>query len=188
MAQVTTNETDTNPQRIMEAATAEFAEKGYEATKMAEIAKRAGLSLRTLYNYARRKEMLYLHVQGMTFFQQILEAAQRAPATTTIAKAVGDHLATSDDRPVFDKVELQAFDLLLFEQLEIELANIALERLGPGSNGLAARTEAALAVVAVKSLQWPEYTVEAEKGAQVRKKWTQVMAVLCDSAVKTLKR
>ncbi len=47
------------PQEITEAAFAAFAEKGYAATKVEEVAKRAGVSKGLLYLYFRTKEELF---------------------------------------------------------------------------------------------------------------------------------
>ncbi len=47
------------PQEITEAAFAAFAEKGYAATRVEEVAKRAGVSKGLLYLYFRTKEELF---------------------------------------------------------------------------------------------------------------------------------
>ena len=47
------------PQEITEAALAAFAEKGYAATKVDEVAKRAGVSKGLLYLYFKTKEDLF---------------------------------------------------------------------------------------------------------------------------------
>ncbi len=50
---------DDRPQEITEAAFSAFAEKGYAATRVAEVAERAGVSKGLLYLYFRTKEELF---------------------------------------------------------------------------------------------------------------------------------
>lgn len=50
------------PREILEAAMAEFAERGYDATPMAAVAKRAGISKGLLYVYFDTKEALFKSV------------------------------------------------------------------------------------------------------------------------------
>lgn len=52
----------TDPETIIQAALRCFAEKGYEATRTASIAREAGISEGTLYNYFRDKRSLFLAV------------------------------------------------------------------------------------------------------------------------------
>ena len=47
------------PQEITEAAFAAFAEKGFTATKVEEVAQRAGVSKGLLYLYFKTKEELF---------------------------------------------------------------------------------------------------------------------------------
>jgi len=49
-------------QRVLQEAAKLFAERGFSATDVAELAKRAGVSKGSLYNYFENKEDLYLHV------------------------------------------------------------------------------------------------------------------------------
>ena len=48
--------------RVLREAARLFAERGFSATDVAELAKRAGVSKGSLYNYFENKEDLYLHV------------------------------------------------------------------------------------------------------------------------------
>ena len=50
---------DDRPQEITEAALEAFAEKGYAATRVAEVAKRAGVSKGLMYLYFKTKEELF---------------------------------------------------------------------------------------------------------------------------------
>jgi AcrR family transcriptional regulator len=181
------DESDDIRQRIIDAATAEFAEEGYQAAKMADMARHAGVSLRTLYNYFRRKEILYLHTVGMSFFEGILKAAAAAPTNISVIRAVVAHLMRTEDRRLFEPIELKAYDGLLYDRLEVEIAEIVQRRTGPMSNKLVARTEAALVVLAVKSLQWPEYAEAASEEPAVREQWLDVLANLSDDAINSLR-
>lgn len=66
---------------ILEAAVDVFAEKGYEAAQMGEIALRAGVAVGTLYNFFTSKENLYremlmAHVMDIAMeFNEIFETA-----------------------------------------------------------------------------------------------------------------
>jgi len=48
--------------RVLSAATDLFAERGFHRTEMDEIAKRAGISKGSLYNYFKSKDDLFLHI------------------------------------------------------------------------------------------------------------------------------
>jgi TetR/AcrR family transcriptional regulator len=54
--------------RVLREAARLFAERGFSATDVAELAKRAGVSKGSLYNYFENKEDLYVHVceDGLT--------------------------------------------------------------------------------------------------------------------------
>ena len=66
-------------QAILAAAIAVFAEKGYHATKMADIARKAEMGKGTLYEYFRTKEELPKSIFGLmlqTFDQEISQLEQ----------------------------------------------------------------------------------------------------------------
>ena len=64
---------DDKRRRIMEAATKEFAEKGFTAANINTIAKNAGISIGSMYNYFASKEDLFLTLFEMGY--KILEDA-----------------------------------------------------------------------------------------------------------------
>lgn len=77
-------------QAILAAAIAVFSEKGYHATKMADIARKAEMGKGTLYEYFRTKEELPKSLFGLMlqeFDQQIsqLEQAQSEPVEAIMA-------------------------------------------------------------------------------------------------------
>ncbi len=53
---------DARPAEIMQAAMAEFAEKGFAETKLSDVAKRAGVVKGTIYRYFENKEDLFKEV------------------------------------------------------------------------------------------------------------------------------
>jgi len=60
-------------QKILDVALAEFAQNGYSAAKINDIAKKAGISIGSLYSYFESKEDLFLTIVSMTV--QLLESA-----------------------------------------------------------------------------------------------------------------
>jgi AcrR family transcriptional regulator len=71
------------PREITEAAMAEFAERGYDATPMAAVAKRAGISKGLLYVYFDTKEALFKSVVR-SFVTPKLQALQQAIDTSSL--------------------------------------------------------------------------------------------------------
>ncbi len=65
------------PQEITEAAIAEFTERGYDATPMAAVARRAGISKGLLYVYFETKEALFKSVVR-SFVTPQIEALRQA--------------------------------------------------------------------------------------------------------------
>ncbi len=75
---------DDRPRQITEAAMAEFTERGYDATPMASVAKRAGISKGLLYVYFDTKEALFKAVVR-SFVTPKLEALQKQIDTSTLS-------------------------------------------------------------------------------------------------------
>jgi AcrR family transcriptional regulator len=67
-------------ERILDAAEALFAERGYEGTSQRDVAERAGLSAASLYNHFPGKEALYAAVleRGLAPVLDVLSAAEPA--------------------------------------------------------------------------------------------------------------
>lgn len=59
--------------RIAQVAAEEFAEHGYEATRLADIARKAGTTTSNLYKYVRDKEKLFLQVVPPALAEQHME-------------------------------------------------------------------------------------------------------------------
>lgn len=68
---------DARPNEIVEAALDAFAEKGFAATRLDDVAKRAGVSKGTLYLYFRDKEDLFKAVIQLALVPNIALAEER---------------------------------------------------------------------------------------------------------------
>ncbi len=76
------------PERLAEAALDLFAERGYEATTVAAIAQRAGLTKSTFFRYfADKREVLF---GGLTMDQLLAAGIAAAPDSATPLEAVAD--------------------------------------------------------------------------------------------------
>ncbi|MDA8297488.1 MAG: helix-turn-helix domain containing protein [Actinomycetota bacterium] len=92
------------PERLAEAALELFAERGYDATTVAEIAERAGLTKSTFFRYfADKREVLF---GGLTLDQVLAAGIAAAPSAATPLEAVanafeglGSDVFTPDRRP-----------------------------------------------------------------------------------------
>ena len=73
----------TTAERILDAAEDLFAEKGYSATSLGDVADRVGIRSPSLYNHFRNKEALYLAVLDrlMAVFSAPLEALNQSEIT-----------------------------------------------------------------------------------------------------------
>src|SRR5215469_10841350 len=65
--------------RILDAAHALFVEKGYDATAMAEVSRRAGVSAGLTVYYFRTKQHLVHALADRLLHQRVARAAQAAP-------------------------------------------------------------------------------------------------------------
>jgi len=76
-------QTRSTAERILDAAEDLFAEKGYAATSLGEVADRVGIRSPSLYNHFRNKEALYQAVleRLLEDFSMPLEQLSREPAT-----------------------------------------------------------------------------------------------------------
>ena len=73
---------DARPSEIIEAALDAFAEKGFAATRLEDVAKRAGVSKGTLYLYFRDKEDLFKAVIQQALVPNIASAEERLADTS----------------------------------------------------------------------------------------------------------
>ena len=83
-------------QQIFEAARKLFAERGFDAVTVADIARLADVSEVTVFNYFPNKEDLFFG--GMTFFEeQLLEAVRTRPRGESALRALRRRLLDSVD-------------------------------------------------------------------------------------------
>jgi AcrR family transcriptional regulator len=91
------------PDRILDAAEALFAERGFNGTSVRDIASSVGLNPASLYNHFANKEALYEAVlaRGIRPLVELLERAAESPELEAgeIIEAVMDHLATTPHLP-----------------------------------------------------------------------------------------
>lgn len=130
-------ETD-NEKLILEAAEAEFLEKGYGKSRTTEIAKRAGLNHAMLHYYFRTKENLFEVVfrKKAELMSEIIlfRLKQDLPFLEKIKKGIEDHfdfIATNDKLPNFIFSEIRSDESLrnLFIGIVKERAVLLVENL-----------------------------------------------------------
>ncbi len=80
-------------QGILDVAWALYAEGGYENVSMAEVARAAGLSEGTLYNYFRDKRDLVLRVSLLHFNERIAEAERAVAEAPSLRDGLRDLIA-----------------------------------------------------------------------------------------------
>ncbi len=80
---VTAEPTQSTAQRILDAAEDLFAQQGYSATSLGDVADRVGIRSPSLYNHFRNKEALYAAVleRLLNDFLQPMEALNTGPVT-----------------------------------------------------------------------------------------------------------
>jgi AcrR family transcriptional regulator len=83
MATAETTDTRPTPERILDAAEDLFAERGYSATSLGDVADRVGIRSPSLYNHFRNKEALYRAVVDrlLATFTSPLQELRRQPLT-----------------------------------------------------------------------------------------------------------
>ncbi|HVT77444.1 MAG TPA: helix-turn-helix domain-containing protein [Acidimicrobiales bacterium] len=92
---------DSTRQRLLDAATEVFMEKGYDGTRVAEIARRAGLTTGAIYgNFESKAELLTaaLAASCSTQHRLFLDVLALAPRDETAARAVEAALKASSDQ------------------------------------------------------------------------------------------
>ncbi len=126
---------EARPRQILDAAIDVFGESGLAAARLEDIARRAGVSKGTIYLYFSNKETLFCEMIRQLVGDTIIQAQERAVATsasamdqlTDYAHSVWQHIRT----PMFEKLhrlsigELRNFPALLeFFQREVPGRNI----------------------------------------------------------------
>jgi AcrR family transcriptional regulator len=126
---------EARPRQILDAAIDVFGESGLAAARLEDIAKRAGVSKGTIYLYFSNKETLFCEMIRRLVSDTIVQAQERAVATSAsaveqlidYAHSVWQHVRT----PMFEKLhrlaigELRNFPALLeFFQREVPVRNV----------------------------------------------------------------
>lgn len=151
--------------RLQAAALALYAERGYEATTVADIAERAGLTKRTFFrHYADKREALFAGSQDLE--EHFVAAVLAAPASAAPLDAVGAGLdATAEwfdgrrvyaarrQRVVAETPELRERELIKMASLA-EAVTVALRSRGVGDPAAALAAEAGVAVFRVGFVRW----------------------------------
>lgn len=151
--------------RLRDAALELFTERGYEATTVADIAERAGLTARTFFRYfADKREVLF--GGSAALLDAVTRAARTAPADATplqtvaaaldaFATTVGqDHAWSRRRRAVIDaNPELLERELVKLATMAQQLADVLRGRGVPDPDA-ALVAEAGLGVLRVAFDQW----------------------------------
>lgn len=74
--------------RLLDAASALFAERGYAAVGIREVARRAGVTIGALYHYANSKEMLLVSLLRRSYGRLMPVLQQAAPAGLPAAERI----------------------------------------------------------------------------------------------------
>jgi AcrR family transcriptional regulator len=116
-------------QQISDTATWMFAERGYDAVRIADVAEAVGVSEKTVYNYFPTKESLVFDREE-EITAQIVEVLRERGATTSPVQAVVEHMNSEDQRwgvvPREAIWMLQAFDELVTSTPELVAAQRAM--------------------------------------------------------------
>jgi AcrR family transcriptional regulator len=134
-----------------------FDEHGYEATTVAEIAERAGVTKRTFFRYfADKREVLFAGSQVLESI--FVEAVAAAPADAAPLDAIAAALQTSAD--VFDQVRDRARKRQAILAANSELQERELIK-------LARLAEAGAAALRARGVEEPAASLAAEAGMAV---------------------
>lgn len=96
---LTSDVTDPVRTRLLKAATAEFAEKGYDGARVGEIAKRAGLTTGAIYaNFTGKSELLLEAISRISAFEldKIVSVIASGTDPLDAVAEMGSELATRD--------------------------------------------------------------------------------------------
>jgi len=83
---------DARPEELIAAALDEFVERGYEAAKLADVARRAGVTKGTIYLYFESKEALFKAVVRETIVPVIAQGEALARSFTGSARELLEQL------------------------------------------------------------------------------------------------
>ena len=179
-------------ERLERAALALFAEHGYDATTVAGIADRAGLTKSTFFrHFADKREVLFA---GAAMLQDLFVAAvvdapsDLAPVDTAMAGVVAGG-ALIGERPAFSRqryeiiaanAELQERELIKLASLSAALAG-ALRRRGVPDHAASLAAEVAIAVFKIAFERWVSDPVHLDLVQLMRASLDELRTVTADS-------
>jgi AcrR family transcriptional regulator len=106
---------DARPQELLEAALALFGEKGFAATRIEEVAQRAGVSKGTLYLYYPSKEELFKAVIAHYLSSRIADTVQQVEAYRGSMGALLQDLLVSWWQQMYASPASAAFKIIISE-------------------------------------------------------------------------
>jgi AcrR family transcriptional regulator len=142
---------------ISAAALALFAEHGYDAVTVADVARRAGVSVATVFNYFDTKEDLFFD-EAVPLLDELVEAVRRCPAGDSILLVLQQQVISqlTAGRAESDADEVRRFHAAVLDSPDLQrreqhlqlrrrqaLAAALAEALGTGRPSLAADVAAA---------------------------------------------
>lgn len=142
---------------ISAAATELFLERGYDAVTVADVARRAGVSVATVFNYFDTKEDLFFD-EAAPLLESLVEAVRRCPAGDSILRALEEQVVCqlTAGRPESDAAEVTRFHAAVIDSPDLQrreqhlqlqrrqaLAAALADALGTGTPSLAADIAAA---------------------------------------------
>jgi AcrR family transcriptional regulator len=175
-------------ERLQEAAMALYAERGFDATTVAEIAARAGLTERTFFrHFADKREVLFAGATALEAFlvERVLAAPEDASPIGAVASALE---ATSDffeeRRPfarqrhalILAHAELRERELIKLASLGAALAD-TLRRRGVRRPAATLAAEAGIAIFKVAFEGWVDDRKERSLAHHVRKALAELKAI-----------
>ena len=117
---------------VLAAATAEFAEKGFEGAQMSALAARAEVALGTLYSLFASKEQLFQAVQGLGLHPAVIERlAGRLKALVAKVRRAEREMRLWGEPDQGRPAEFQAFFASLEEGEDADLLNTPSDRRRP---------------------------------------------------------
>lgn len=148
--------------RIAAAALGLFAERGYEATRVADIAERAGVSPRTLWRYFDSKDACLVPLAVETFGAGVVSLVRRWPAGVAFSDFFADVVpiaraepisatATRFIRLIHDEPALDAMVLRATREIERDLARELAARDGTPEDDITVRARAAVLNAALRA-------------------------------------
>ncbi len=99
-------------QHIVEAAVAEFLEKGYDGASMEAIAKRAGISKGGLYHHFRNKDEVLVFA-NQVFMEPVEELMRQLTASATVARGLEMYILHYINHWVTHRKELEFYFLVM---------------------------------------------------------------------------